>query len=75
MKIHRSLWVRLSALLLLLCLALPLMSCEDDIPMEDADLKFVSMHGYSVYSVVYSETTATPELVAAATALRNTTAF
>ena len=71
MKIHRRLWVRLSALLLVLCLALPLMSCEDDIPVEDADLNFVSMHGYSVYTVVYSESTATPELVAAATALRD----
>ena len=72
MKIHKNRWLRLLAFLLTLCMVLPMVACgEDDEPLENADLKFVSSHGYSVYTVVYSETEATDEVVAAATALRD----
>ena len=72
MKIHKKRWVRLSAFLLALCMVLPMIACgEDDEPLENADLRFVSSHGYSVYTVVYSETEATDEVVAAATELRD----
>ncbi len=48
-----------------------LLSCQDE-PIVESDLNFVSADGYSIYTVVYSEETATEELIAVARGLRDT---
>ncbi|MBQ7338566.1 MAG: hypothetical protein IJW40_08980 [Clostridia bacterium] len=48
-----------------------LFSCTEE-PIVASDLNFVSPDGYSIYSVVYSESTATEEIVTAAKELRDT---
>ncbi len=65
-------WLRcLAWLLAVLMLAATFTACTDE-PIETSNLNFLSASGYSVYTVVYSETTATEEIVAAARDLRDT---